>query len=602
MSEKKIQFDDEGKEVPTNDSGTGLRDIDDISPENASTKNNKRSRNAKKANKGNNSEQPTAKFADASNGADATAAFAADEFAGIPQGTDATTAFSSQNGYSMPPQNENINNFSRASYNKNDNNKAKKKFNKKKALIITGATIGGIALVAGILAAIFTVNADAYEGKFLPNTTINGINVEGLNADEATEKANAELLNATTSVHDGDDVITITGDDIEMTLVEEEIAAFLESQNKWDWLDAKMNGGKAYTVGTEYNTEKLTSAVDALDCVSGKDRIDPVNASVVWNSDSGSFEVVEEQQGTKADREAILSAITECVENGGGEVDASTFFSAPTITSDSEAVQNAVNTANSWIDKTITYNIDGIDNAETLNSTDIAEFITISDDMTVGFNDEAISSWLSEIGKEYDTAGTSRTYTTVWGKTVTISAGSSTYGWVTDEASMLSVVKENIQSSETNVDQDFKYQQTAAGAKGSDEWGSFYIDLDKTDQKVRVVKDGEVIFEAITVTGSYPNHVTPNGIWSVLDKKTDYTMTGEIDPDTGEPEYVTPCDYWIRFTWAGHGFHDATWRSNWSSTAWKAGNGSHGCANMKLSDVKELYSLVSVGTPVIVHD
>ena len=50
----------------------------------------------------------------------------------------------------------------------------------------------------------------------------------------------------------------------------------------------------------------------------------------------------------------------------------------------------------------------------------------------------------------------------------------------------------------------------------------------------------------------------------------------------------------------GIGFHDATWQSSFGGSRYKS-HGSHGCINMPKQKAKEMYDLISDGTPVICH-
>ena len=77
-------------------------------------------------------------------------------------------------------------------------------------------------------------------------------------------------------------------------------------------------------------------------------------------------------------------------------------------------------------------------------------------------------------------------------------------------------------------------------------------------------------------------------------------MRGEKQPD-GSWGYETPVAYWMRVTWSGVGFHDATWQSSFGGNRYLNGYGSHGCINMPLSKAKTLYGMISVGTKVIIH-
>ena len=73
------------------------------------------------------------------------------------------------------------------------------------------------------------------------------------------------------------------------------------------------------------------------------------------------------------------------------------------------------------------------------------------------------------------------------------------------------------------------------------------------------VVNGAVQLETDVVTGlPTPERETPTGVYSILEMKRDKVLTGTIDPSTGKPIYQTPVAYWMRVTWTGVGFHDAT--------------------------------------------
>lgn len=54
------------------------------------------------------------------------------------------------------------------------------------------------------------------------------------------------------------------------------------------------------------------------------------------------------------------------------------------------------------------------------------------------------------------------------------------------------------------------------------------------------------------------------------------------------------------FTQTGCGLHDASWRTNWSKDAYKEG-GSHGCVNIKPSEIKQVWDNTYQNEPVIVY-
>ena len=219
--------------------------------------------------------------------------------------------------------------------------------------------------------------------------------------------------------------------------------------------------------------------------------------------------------------------------------------------------------------------------------------------MNVTFDEDKVKEWMREFGKTYDTVGSTRTITTPTGKTVNVSGG--TYGWSVDEATEATALIESIKKGEV-IEKEPTYVQTAATHDAQD-WGSTYAEVDVTTQHMWYIVNGAVVLETDVVTGKpTPDRVTPTGVYSILELKRNKTLTGTINPATGKPIYQTPVDYWMRVTWTGVGFHDATWQSAFGGTIYQTNKGSHGCINMPLNMAASLYDQLSVGTPVIIHE
>lgn len=118
-----------------------------------------------------------------------------------------------------------------------------------------------------------------------------------------------------------------------------------------------------------------------------------------------------------------------------------------------------------------------------------------------------------------------------------------------------------------------------------------YIEVSIKKQKIRYYEYGEEKISSDIVTGI--NDGTPRGTYSVINKAKNITLTG--------PGYASFVNYWIDFKDHVYGIHDASWRNKFGGNIYKT-NGSHGCVNMPLEKVKELYKMVSIGTPVYIYD
>lgn len=125
---------------------------------------------------------------------------------------------------------------------------------------------------------------------------------------------------------------------------------------------------------------------------------------------------------------------------------------------------------------------------------------------------------------------------------------------------------------------------------------SEYVEVDLAAQKAYLVDDGEVVWSSNIVSGNVSEgNGTPEGVYAINKYMTTDTVLIGVDDS-----YESPVSYWMPFIGNSVGLHDASWRYYFGGTIYKT-NGSHGCVNLPTSKAKALYSLVHVGTPVVVH-
>lgn len=469
----------------------------------------------------------------------------------------------------------------------------------KKSKIIT-AVVGGAITLALIAGGVFIVNANHYEDRFLPNTYIQEVDVSCMELPEAIDAVSNHFAVSTVTIQeDGRDDTFITSEEIGMSPVQGEIDDILAKQDKWDWLAATFGGKDEHAIGVKYDVEKLGEIVAGLGFDADETRVAATDSSIAYDEETEQFAPTESAVGTQVDVAGLESTISQIIADGGGVVDISEFYVQPQYTEESEEIVEAASAANKVINKTIKYNIDGIDDAETLTKEQIVSFVTLGDDMTLSVDEDAVAAWLREMGEKYDTVGKEIHYTTVYGKEAVLPTGS--WGWITDETAMLPVVVENILSDDENIDQDFVYQQECDVPKGVEGFGDKYVDIDLTDQRVRLIENGQVVHDLVTVTGSNDGrHNTPEGAWYIDFKAAPYLMIGADENLDGRPDYRTETECFANFI-SGCALHEMSSRGVWSPTAWLHGGGSHGCANLKRDDAWTAYNFVEIGTPVLVH-
>lgn len=472
--------------------------------------------------------------------------------------------------------------------------------NSRKRMIIAGVAAAVIIAIAIILTGAYIATANSYDGRFLPNTTVQSVDISGMDVEEAIEAVTSSFKTSEITLDENGESVVITGEELGLAPVPGTLDELLSKQDKWDWLASSLTPAKDEAIGVTYDEELLSQIVGSLQCVDPDQRTLPVDATIEYSDEEDAFVTIDAVDGNLVDAGALTEAIAKMIADGGGTIDVTELYAKPALVSDSEEIVTAINEANRIVSKHITYNIDMIDDAETLTKEQIASFLMTDGEMDVTVNEDAVRAWLREVGQEYDTAGDEIRYTTAYGKEAVLPTG--VIGWETDEAGMLPIVVENLLGDESEVDQDFVYQQEGLFPKGEKaDFTGRYVDVDITEQKTRLVENGQVVDEFACVTGNADGtHDTPVGVWDILEKAHNYKMTGSDESGDGKPDYVTYTDTWCRFTWQGHGLHQL-YRGSWSPSAYVSGNGSHGCVNLKNADAQAVYDFVDYGTLVLVH-
>ncbi|MFG6364534.1 L,D-transpeptidase family protein [Schaedlerella sp.] len=451
----------------------------------------------------------------------------------------------------------------------------------------------------GVLAAAYIGVSVYFTSHFYMNTEINGHDFSMKTAADVKEYIEQQVQGYSLTILEKDNKTdSISGEEISLKYNEnKDIENVLKKQNAFLWPQAFFvkNSSKA-TVEVSYDREALEDKIRTLQAVKAE-QIPPTSAYPKFN---GTEYVVEpEVTGTEVNQELLREKIHQYISEFQPELDmvGENCYALPKYTSESGDVTAACNEMNQYLKASITYSMD---QPVVVDKTLISEWVTADAEMKVTFNEGAVREWLREFGKQYDTVGKTRSITSPWGKTVEVSGG--TYGWSVDEEAEFPALVNSIKNGEVVTREPIYVDGQRAASRGPQDWGSTYAEVDLSGQHMWFIVDGVVALETDVVTGvPTPARETPSGVYSILDKELNSTLVGEIDPATGQPEYRTPVAYWMRVTWSGIGFHDATWQPAFGGSLYASGAGSHGCINMPLDQAGALYNMLPVGTPVIIH-
>ena len=460
---------------------------------------------------------------------------------------------------------------------------------KKKWLLISGT-------ILAVLCVTYFGMAFSLSNKFLPGTYINGLRCFGLTAEQVEGQLKSEIDKYKLQIETVDgNVEERTSVDFGMSYAETpEIKAILDKQNEYAWMKAAFQK-QVETVNVNFSLDEnvVAEVVSNLECMKEENQVAPVDAKLVY--ENGQFVIVDEVYGTQLDNETIQTVILECVKNREASVNLNEkgCYVQPKFKKDSEETLNALAELNKYVGTTITYSTGGIQLV--VDKDEISQWVSADANMVPVISEEAVKAFVDTVSNTYNTPNEAQTLTTPTGKQVSIPNAKK--GRVVSGTGECEQLMKDIKGGVVATRSPVLSQEPTP--EGQYAWGNTYLEVDIAQQRMWYIKNGSVAFESNVVTGK-PGNSTPTGFFQILEKKRDKVLRGEKQPD-GSWGYETPVAYWMRVTWSGIGFHDATWQAAFGGNRYISGYGSHGCINMPLSKAKTLYNTISVGTKVIIH-
>ena len=462
------------------------------------------------------------------------------------------------------------------------------------AFLITGGILCLLVLVYIGVSLFFTRH-------YLLHTEINGEDFSAKTAADAEDYLKKQVQDYVLTIQEmGNQTDTIKGSDISLVYKEnDQLENILKTQNAFSWpLSLFSRKSASISIELSYDKEALDTDIGTLKAVTAEQTA-PKSAQPKF--DGTQFVIEPETYGTAVDMDVLKEKIISSIMTFDQEIslEKEKCYAVPAFTAESDQVKQACSQMNQYCRASITY---PMKESVVVDKALISQWLTVDDKMNVIFNDTAVKEWLSEFGSKYDTVGTERTFTTPTGKSASVSGG--TYGWSIDEDTEFENLKNSIKSGEVVTREPAYYIGGTAASHAMPDWGNTYVDVDLSEQHMWYVQDGAVVLETDVVTGEpTPEKITPEGVFSLQDKKEQEVLVGSINPSTGKPSYETRVNYWMRITWdTGIGLHDATWQSAFGGTRYQIPDvGSHGCINMPLDQAASLYNLIETGTPVVVH-
>lgn len=222
------------------------------------------------------------------------------------------------------------------------------------------------------------------------------------------------------------------------------------------------------------------------------------------------------------------------------------------------------------------------------------------------FTTGPVKAKVAQINAKQATLGKSFKFKTADGKMVT-TANAGTYGWKISSkqagqslATALASGKRHIDAKNDIYGKGYSHLGTGYANTSNHGIGDTYVAVSLAKQHAWFYKNGKCVLSTDIVSGT--NNVgnrTPKGVWYIMYQQTPSVLRGLNDDGS---KYASKVQYWSPFTLSGCGFHDASWRTDWSKRAYKeTGGGSHGCINMHPENAGVAFHALSKGEPVIIY-
>lgn len=211
-------------------------------------------------------------------------------------------------------------------------------------------------------------------------------------------------------------------------------------------------------------------------------------------------------------------------------------------------------------------------------------------------NEEGKFSWdagkvaasIDTLAEHYDTYGKPRQFSMTGGGVITLEKGN--YGTQLDKKAETKWLMEALTERKNETHTPTYLRE--AYARGENDIGDTYIEINMTKQKLWFYQAGNVEIETPIVTGNMMRRrATPEGVYYVYAKQKNRILRG--------PGYASHVNYWMPVK-GGVGIHDALWRDEFGGEIYKK-EGSHGCINLPLEAAEELYGMIEVGVPVVMY-
>lgn len=439
---------------------------------------------------------------------------------------------------------------------------------------------------------IYAVIGYHYQSHFLPGTTINGMNCEGLSVEKVKDKLQQSISDyELTIICEDDSKEVLTGDMLGLVYKDDKsVEKLMKQQEPYLWiLNIVKKDALEITANISYEKDIVVQLVELLNCVKPEEKTAPVNAHIA-ETETG-WEIVPEVIGNTVKKDALIQAVCDAIDSGTAELNLSEqdLYERPTILSTDENLSKQLEMLNTLTKASLTYDF-GDNRIYTIDRTVIKKWLIQAEDGTYSIDQAQVASYVKQMAYDTDTFGLAHNFKTSLGPTIKLAKGGD-YGWVINrDATTANLIAEITAGNTGTIQPIYKYKGIA---RGINDIGGTYVEICIEKQKMWCYKDGKLVVETDVVTGNHSTgYDTPSGsVWAIDAKKKDVSFT----------LYEADVTFWLPFN-DQVGIHDASWRSagEYKPSTYLT-NGSHGCINTPYDAAEKIFNVMEIGYPVVVY-
>jgi len=452
-------------------------------------------------------------------------------------------------------------------------------------------TILGLLIISILTTAIYFGLAWYYRDEFSYNTWINGVYCTGKSVSDVNfELSHGFTYNGLTIFDYEGNPHQIPADAINFNFDYTPILeSYKQSQNHYLWIDNLFQGvsGRYITPVIDYCEVALEDILSSLAFF--KPQVDEV---AVKKTEHG-YQLINNRANV-LNCDVAKTLIREAINKQETHLDLFIYFESLPLDDRMISELDLWSKIEEFQNCRIVYQMG--DELVPLDASVVSYWITLDESGRFYFDknrnlvldENKVREFVTNLASQYDTVGGVRQFMSSRGEMVAVSGG--IYGNILDQEAEYAWLLENFH---TKVDLVREPEYIKKGMfQGINDIGNTYIEIDLSNQVMYYYHEGELIIETPVVTGDKRRRwSTPEGVNYVYAKQRNRILRG--------PGYASPVKFWMPVN-GNIGIHDASWRRNFGGEIYLT-DGSRGCINTPYEDMKVIFDLAVVGTPVVMY-